>query len=146
MYFYNSVLDPVNWLSTKPCLQLCNGLISFYITAAGNSERGVLQKSASVSPGRMMVTTGRMTAFVAVQSFFLRLFIPSVKLSSQLIVYSLVLSSKYQCVLFNPPTAVSLILSTNEIYPSMLEKSDPIMFTDIISPSPQNVTLCSSAS
>ena len=45
-----------------------------------------------------------------------------------------------------PPTAVSLILSTNEIYPSMLEKSDPIIFTDIVSPSPQNVTLCSSAS
>ena len=77
MYFYNSVLDPANWLSTKPCLQLCNGLISFYIIAAGNSERGVLQKSASVSPGRMMVTTRRMTAFVAVQSFFLRLHIPS---------------------------------------------------------------------
>ena len=77
MYFYNSVLDPANWLSTKPCLQQCNGLISFYITAGGNSERGVLQKSASVSPGRMIVTTRRMTAFVAVQSFFLRLHIPS---------------------------------------------------------------------
>ena len=77
MYLYNSVLNPVNWLSTKPCLQQCNGLISFYIIAAGNSERGVLQKSASVSPpGRMMITTGRMTAFVAVQSFFLRLHIP----------------------------------------------------------------------
>ena len=36
-----------------------------------------------------------------------------------------------------PRTAVSLILSTNEIYPSMLEKSDPIIFTDIVSPSPK---------
>ena len=57
-------------------MQWFDQFLHHYITAGGNSERGVLQKSASVSPGWMMVTTGRMTAFVAVQSFFLRLHIP----------------------------------------------------------------------
>ena len=43
-------------------MQWFDQFLHHYITAGGNSERGVLQKSVSVSPGRMIVTTGRMTA------------------------------------------------------------------------------------
>ena len=111
MYLYNSVLDPVNWLSTKPCLQLCNGLISFYIIAAGNSERGVLQKSASVSPGWMIVTTRRMTAFVAVHSFFLRLYIP-VHPFSETILSNHLLLSRFICQI--------LEYAASNVYPLVL--------------------------
>ena len=146
MYFYNSVLDPANWLSPAPSLYNSSMLwsVSTSLLLATVKEESYKSQRAFLLVGWWLLLVGwlLLLPFRAFSSACSSLQWNYPLNSSFTLSYYLANISVCYSI---PPTAVSLILSTNEIYPSMLEKSDPIIFTDIVSPSPQNVTLCSSA-